>query len=29
MIVFAVMVAIGVEEWRTEQGLEDFADRVR
>ena len=29
MIVFAVMVALGVQEWRTEQGLADFADRVR
>jgi hypothetical protein len=29
MIVFAVMVALGVEEWRNERGLEDFADRVQ
>jgi len=29
MIVFAVMVALGVEEWRADQGLQDFAVQVQ
>jgi hypothetical protein len=29
MIVFAVIVALGVEEWRTERGLRQFAEQVQ
>ncbi len=29
MVVFAVLVALGVEEWREERQLREFADRVR
>ena len=29
MVVFAVLVALGVEEWRQERQLRAFADRAR